>query len=448
MLTTEQIELAADEICDMAAAPQFKRHFLINFSANYVARTKNLKIPAFLSSRTSVVHEKNARKIFEQHDFRTAVRRMLENKPARASFQNIIDFKQFELLDEEEVSRSLTGHKRTEILDAHFATFKAFRDSILISLETVMQMVINDYTPSSIKDVALQKLNESEFHTLSLDIVDNRITVVQREPAVSATILAERKKIAVERAAAALRLCETAQEYADLASVILRYHEAAKKVSKQSGAYTLFIAGAEIEDILRIRMRTSDDKTKRIPFDADLVFAMRSLITAHAGLVALFPELADISKEIERYAELSESIRTANSRTIDPLFGNLLASDELFAPEMEEITRDIARAGSSKALKSEGGHLPIATDGARLVWLRGVLALMGRHAIQNQNFKAIFKAVQSGTLLRTIKNADALAVAIATFLVNSQTLLVRLSDTLKVSFGWVRWLFRFLGVAI
>jgi hypothetical protein len=112
----------------------------------------------------------------------------------------------------------------------------------------------------------------------------------------ASTRIAERKAAVVERCTELQRRCIPREnEQPELKNLVDRYASALRSLRKDRGAYKLFLLGLEIETLLRTRTETRDDPERNPQLDADLLFAARALIIAHAGLIMLFPDVKRIT---------------------------------------------------------------------------------------------------------------------------------------------------------
>ena len=73
-----------------------------------------------------------------------------------------------------------------------------------------------------------------------------------------------------------------------------------------------------------------------MPIDADLEFAARSLLTAHAGLMTLFPDAMATSAEIDRFQEQAGSVAALMEKAIDPVLRKLEGAEGVFDEETKE----------------------------------------------------------------------------------------------------------------
>ena len=191
-----------------------------------------------------------------------------------------------------------------------------------------------------------------------------------RQSPVPADSILERKTVAKQRCEELSSLCSIrANEQPQLRRLVDQYAGALAKLRKDRGAYTLFTLGLDIELFLRVRTEVPSDSERNPPLDGDLLFAARSLMIAHAGLVTLFPDIQHIAEELDRYrGQLDAVDALLGRRVLDSVLDPLAASEGILDDETKELTQKIRQHGEVAPLPSR------AAISVKHAWLRGALA--------------------------------------------------------------------------
>ncbi len=118
----------------------------------------------------------------------------------------------------------------------------------------------------------------------------------------------ERKAAVIQRLTYLRTMCATrANEQPQLNTLVNRYKDALGRLNAKSGSYNLFLIGLELESLVRLKTQAITDQDRNPPLDADHIVAVHSLMTAHAGLIVLFPDISNVTIEFDRYRDLSTS---------------------------------------------------------------------------------------------------------------------------------------------
>jgi len=219
-------------------------------------------------------------------------------------------------------------------------------------------------------------------------------------------------------------------------------------VRKDRGAYALFIAGVEIEAWLRASAQAPTDDFRNPPIDADLLFATESLTIAHAGLIAVFPDIAHLATELDQYRQQAEAVDALRNRVLDPVMKRLAAAERLFDGETEALTRMVDRLDDSITGVSDPPTPTRGATAAKHAWLRGVLASIGNYILHQ--LRAIGRTARDTAVKEAvsswIRNPDALSAAILSFLNSAGDQLIALATSLQHSFGWLHTLLSMVGL--
>lgn len=258
--------------------------------------------------------------------------------------------------------------------------------------------------------------------------------------------IAERKAAARERCRELQRRCASrANEQPELKLMADRYLKALDALRKDRGAYRLFLIGIELDIFLRTKGDAPVDRDRNPPLDADLLFAARTLIVAHAGLITLFPDARNTAQELERYRELAQGLDAFRERILDPVIDHLAESRGIFDEQTQGLTQEIKAASDLEA--AAGGPPSQGTIAIKHGWLRGALASIGQYLLKQIRESA--KVARDGAIKAAtselVKHPDALTAAILTFLDKGKDALLVLAHKLPSVFGWLDFLFTMLG---
>lgn len=295
---------------------------------------------------------------------------------------------------------------------------------------------------SKAKEIA-DKINKSSEEAPTFKPIRGRLRYRQTR---ASSKIKERKAPAVDRCAKLQQLCATrSNEQPELKEIVDRYSGALKKLRADRGAYSLFIAGLEIETFLRIKSEAPKDSERNPPLDADILIGAQSLIIAHAGLVSLFPDVQSAAKELDRYRELTESIDALRDRVLDPILDQLSSSTGIFDEDTQNITKEIQHI---EAQADSGSLSTRGAISAKHSWLRGALSSIGQYVLKQ--FEGVTKIARDAavkeTVSQAVKNPDQLAGAIIAFLQSAKPQLLMLAENLRGAFGWIVSLLSHLGV--
>jgi hypothetical protein len=256
--------------------------------------------------------------------------------------------------------------------------------------------------------------------------------------------LAERKSFVQERHSALQRICELRiNEQPEFATLVKRYGASLAKTSRKKGGYELFLAGFEIETFLEIKKKSVPDPDRSPPLSPDQLFAAQSLMIAHAGLVALFPDIQTIVTELDRYRRMSESLDALRNRVLDPAFQRLSQAVEVFDEEAIDIAIKIEKTSNNATASITQGVTSVKHS-----WIRGALAAIGQYVLKQ--FREIGKVARDTVVkegvTQAIQHPDKLAVAMTAFLAGAKPILMSLAEALRAQFGWIASLFSHLGL--
>jgi hypothetical protein len=259
--------------------------------------------------------------------------------------------------------------------------------------------------------------------------------------------LAERKAVAKERAHDLHDLCaRRGNEQPELNKLVERYVAALSTLRRDSGAYKLFIGGLEIERFVRWKGDSVADSEDSPPLTTDIKQAVEFLIVAHAGLIVLFPDIQQISREYDQFRELARSVGELQTQVLSPIFDKLLTTTAIFDEATQNITSKIKEMETEerliRALPSKG------TISAMHAWLRGILTSMGSYliAVIKKVPEIAVGQVTKSAVAKSIDKSDQLFLAITAFLEKGRVVLHSLSDMLPSAFGWLRSLLTHLGL--
>jgi hypothetical protein len=255
--------------------------------------------------------------------------------------------------------------------------------------------------------------------------------------------LRERKVLVKERYAELLDLCGTrSNEHPRLLKLADRYGKALRNLRKDRGAYRLFLSGLDLEGYVRASAAAPADAERNPSLDGDLLHTIEALIIAHAGLMALFPEVRQAAIELDVYRENAQAVDALRSRVFDPALARLSIAADLLDDETAIITREIFELGNELSVSA-------TTRGEQAVkhgWLRGLLSAIGQRVIAQT--KAIGIEARSVAVKKGVEAAwqhrDLLAGAIIRFLASARVELLHLAAKFPVSFGWLRALYDIL----
>jgi hypothetical protein len=152
------------------------------------------------------------------------------------------------------------------------------------------------------------------------------------------------------------------------------------------------------------------DYDRNIQIDADQLFAINTLMTAHAGSLMLFPDIASITMEFERYKSLFSSALQSTGNILDVAISALAESEDIF----DEGTRDvISHISHLEQDKENGDHTTHGTLATKHSWLRGALGAIGNFVVE-QARKASEKVITEISV-KTILEYPKLSLSITIF---------------------------------
>jgi hypothetical protein len=267
------------------------------------------------------------------------------------------------------------------------------------------------------------------------------------QPAKKLRSIRERKDIVKEKSNQAKSLCDIqGNQHPDIKALVYQYDDALTNLRSDRGAYRFFLAGLEIETLLQLKsaMPYDDDRNPRI--DVALLLALNALITAHAGLVVLFPDVANYTRELDQYRQQSESIDALRDRVLDPVLEHLARSEGIFNKDTKHLTELVNNLGGGQ--KNIGLPPSANVVAVKHGWLRGSLAAIGRLVLKkgSEFAKAARDGVIGGAAYDIAKQPENLVAAISSFLITAHGSLLQLADSFPTAFGWLRPMLSLLGL--
>jgi Clp amino terminal domain, pathogenicity island component len=233
-----------------------------------------------------------------------------------------------------------------------------------------------------------------------------------------------------------------ANEQPQLNELVSRYRQHLSRLRSDGGSYSLFLTGLDIESLVKIKAGSKVDYDRNLPLDADQLFAVRSLLTAHAGLMVLFPDINDITTEFDRYKDLSSSALQVTSGVIDEALIALAHADDIFDVRTHDLLASVSKLEIVQEKDRETTKGAVATKHS---WLRGTLAAIGTYMVETM------KNTGEKFVKITIDNAlehpvATLSVSITTFLATAKPILLSLAASMHVAFGWIASLLELLKI--
>lgn len=297
---------------------------------------------------------------------------------------------------------------------------------------------------SNSPDLIESSIRRSAKSAPEFQVTRGRIRFRQSQPR---NRIAERKAAVHERCIELQHRCgPRANEQPELKHLADKYAAALKGLRKDRGIYRIFLVGLELEILLKSKAESSVDPDRNPPLDADLLFSVRSLIVAHAGLVTLFPDIEHATKELDRYRELGEAVDAFRDRILDPVLDQLASSRGIFDEETLKISQEIRSLSDvESAIGAE--HPSQGVVAAQHGWLRGALATIGQFLTRQakDSTKAARDAAIKEGVAAAIKDPNRLTTSILKFLEQSKDALVSLADRLPGAFGWINSLLSMLN---
>lgn len=266
---------------------------------------------------------------------------------------------------------------------------------------------------------------------------------IRYQEASATSRISERKAAVIERCKELQRRCATrSNEQHELHVLVENYAKALSNLRKDRGAYNLFLTGMEIETLLRVKSEIPTDDDRNLPIDADLLFAVRSLIVAHAGLITLFPDVRQATQEIDQYRTLSGPMDALRDRLLDPILDKLAASDGILDSKTQQLTDEIRKLNKQE---TKSGLAPSeGTTAIKHSWLRGALGSIGQFLLQQTKESA--KVARDEAIKEGVKNQVALRQSILEFIFDAKNLLSSIAEKLPAAFGWITSLLTLLGL--
>jgi hypothetical protein len=248
---------------------------------------------------------------------------------------------------------------------------------------------------------------------------------------------AERKKMATQHCKTLAALCSTrANEQPQVKGVVSRYQSALKSLRSDKSPYTLLLIGDELSTLVRIKSLAPPDSDRNLPLDADMLHAISTLLIAHAGLMATFPDAASILRELDQYGQQTQALDALRNRVLDPVLEVIAQAKDVLDADTAEITKQVSELGR---YDKEPSQREVAV---RHNWLRGILAAMGNVLLSQGPgmLKAGRDAAVKVAVEKAVEHRKALATAIGLLLWNGRDALLALASQLPTAFGWVQHL--------
>ena len=415
-----------------AFVARFDQNFKERFGKSAATRTK--RAMAFYSS--------SAKKLLKQFDLGQVLRRTDEQN--RDFVRIIVDANEiYHTLDRQKpfipelVPEWASG---TEYMHNREPFIEAFSSALADELKTIVKGLISTEDFEKLQ-VAIEQTSKSApvFEPVKGRLKFKPVQIIRPSR--------ERKALAKQKCAQAKSICERqANKHPDIKALIDQYDDALQKLRSGRGVYSIFLAGQEIETLLRVKSSTSYDDDRNPQIDADLLFALNSLITAHAGLVMQFPDVVNFTHELDQYRRQSESLDALRNRILDPVLSQLSGSKNIFDEDTRHLTELVNNLG---VRERDSGLSPSANVVAvKHGWLRGTLAAIGRLILKNGSefAKAARDGVIGGAAFEIAKRPETLVGAITLFLIGARGQLLQLADQLPAAFGWLRQMLSLLGL--
>jgi hypothetical protein len=315
--------------------------------------------------------------------------------------------------------------------------FNVFFSSFLDALKKCFEEIVDnvEYEPKKIAEIInSETLREPLFREFR-----GKISYYQTD--IDGQEFSERKKVVSERCRALQETCKTkGNEQPELKEVCKEYAQALKSLRRERGAYRVFIAGMRFESLIRVKASLPSDADRNVPLDAGLLFAVQSLIIAHAGLIALFPDAQKAAEELDRYTEQSVAIDALRERVLDPVLDSLAQSRRIFDDNTIELTQSVRRLGDREAAVGLTPSRQVTS--VKHGWVRGALGAIGRLVLSHlgEIAKEVREAEAKEAASNLSKSVGTLTGAIVAFLVAAEPVLLRIADSLTATFGWLRQL--------
>ena len=216
--------------------------------------------------------------------------------------------------------------------------------------------VINYTAHGIIKETALARVNsrikEAAASAPQFKEKGGRLSYTER----TAVGNLKQRKLAVAERLDCLRSICTARsnEQPQLSLLANRYSEALKRLRANSGSYDLFLVGLEIDSLVRLKSQSKPDHDRNIALDADQLFAIHSLMTAHAGLIVLFPDISNVTTEFDRYKELSTGAAQATGDVLNTALNILAETYDIFDEDTHVTLKKIAHLDDPEKEQQRG----------------------------------------------------------------------------------------------
>jgi hypothetical protein len=317
-----------------------------------------------------------------------------------------------------------------------------FLSSFASAVGTVFDLIQRDRpaAQSSIRD----RIDKSAKFAPVFEHSGGRIRYRERS---STKSIAERKQIVRIRCDELINICKLKEnQQPDLTRLVMRYTDALRVLRRDRGIYRLLLAGLDIQTLLKIKSELAPNEDDNIPLDPPLLMATNALLIAHAGLANLFPDVNVIVGQLDRFRAQSSSLDALRDRILDPVLDQLASSQGIFDDQTLNLTTKLKALDDSE--RKVGGSPSRALTSAKLAWLRGALAAIGRHVLDHatEAMRLAREATIKEAVSAAFKNPTTLSASIVAFIVAAQPALLRIADALQASFGWLRPFLSYLGL--
>jgi hypothetical protein len=162
-------------------------------------------------------------------------------------------------------------------------------------------------------------------------------------------------------------------------------------------------------------------------------------MTAHAGLIVLFPDINNITTEFDRYKELSTGVAQATVGILDTALFNLAEADGIFDDDTHITLTEVAQLDNAQ---EEGPNETKGTVATKHSWLRGSLAAIASFVLEHSD-TAKSKFIEEETKY-AVKNQEYLYTSVISFLVSTKPVLITLAASMQTAFGWLQNLFEYI----
>ncbi|RYG95324.1 MAG: hypothetical protein EON58_14420 [Alphaproteobacteria bacterium] len=279
------------------------------------------------------------------------------------------------------------------------------------------------------RDLA-EDITQSREHAPTFVVSGQKLSYRQEKPSKN---IDERKKYLIGECEDLRAVCESrGNSHPSIKRSVDRYSDALEKTSEDSGVYELFMIGIKLENYVKIRAAATIDEDHP-EIDAELLIALQSFFVAHAGFVSLFPDIQNTSVELDRYRESLSAISPLNDRLLDPVFGYLARSRNIFDGQTSVVLAEIAAGSGRQDAPAQ------FEEAAKHGWLRGIFATVADYLLKQS--KAVGAGARNAVVTEgvkaALKDSGSLSAALVRFLDDCREHIVHLAAKLPSAFGWL-----------